>query len=40
MTVVVTGSASGMGAATKKRLESAGAKVSGIDIANVSAPAY
>jgi len=34
MTVVVTGSASGMGSATKKRLESAGAKVLGIDIAN------
>jgi len=34
MTVVITGSASGMGAATKKRLESAGVKVLGIDIAN------
>jgi 3alpha-hydroxysteroid 3-dehydrogenase len=31
---VVTGSASGMGAATVKRLKSAGAKVLGIDIAN------
>ena len=31
-TVVITGSASGMGAATKARLEAAGDKVIGIDI--------
>jgi len=33
-TVVITGSASGMGAATKQRLEDAGQRVIGIDLAN------
>jgi len=33
-TVVVTGSASGMGAATRQRLEDAGQRVIGIDLAN------